>query len=183
MRDFEHCINVLLKVTEEGIPFSLAINSSLKNDKKISDHSLRGIISSSCGGLLRHYYALMKNVENAYEGLDEKNKLILALCLSNKLFSKMIDEEKLLAYAKKETSINDINKFLEKYNSPADLISEDVVVDSDEYFHLKCNLPLWLVKMWRKNLGDTLSTKLFKTLTYTSWRRPSGRSTARSPST
>ena len=162
MRDFEHCIDVLKLVTKEGVPFSLAVNSSLKKSKN-ANNELRSVITSTCGGLFRHYYSLTKAVSLNYPDLEEDKSLLLALLLSNKLFSRRIDEEKLFEFVKKETGVDSLKDFLSKYNEPKLLIPEEVHFGSDEYHHLRSNLPLWLTRMWRKNLGPLLSKKLFKT--------------------
>ena len=164
MKEIEHITAVLEKVVFENIPFHLAIRSSLKKEKKGYDGSLLTTITSVCGGYLRHYYSLNKAINELYPSLDEKQKILPGVILSDYLFSKKLDMEEMKKYVEKQNIDADLDKMFETHPDPMSLISSDFVIGSDEYVGLRYNLPVWLVRMWRKNCGHTLSKKLFKSL-------------------
>ena len=103
-------------------------------------------------------------MEKLYPSLDEKKRILPGVLLSDYFFSKKLDLEKTKEYLKKECSEVNVDELLKAYPDAKLLIPEDVVIGSDEYLHLRYNLPLWLVRMWKKNCGHTLSKKLFKNL-------------------
>ena len=165
MKVFEHINNALEKIIFDGSSFNIAIRSSLKEDKRNGDREFLNTITSICGGFLRHYYSIENAVKTAFPDFNEKEQLHLGVVLSDKLFSKKLAKEELLKPLLKETGDKEteINSFLDSINDPFALIPEGVKLDSDEYIHFRYNIPLFLVKMWRKNAKGTLSRKLFKT--------------------
>ncbi len=164
MKNIERIQIVLEKVIFEHIPFNLAIKSSLKKEKKPVDGSTISLLTSVCGGYLRHYYSLNNVVSKTYPSLDEKQQILVAVLLSDILFSKKLDIEDSKKYVVKQCPDIKLDELFEKYSEPTALISSEIPMGSDEFIHLRYNLPLWLVKMWRKNCGHTLSKKLFKNL-------------------
>ena len=164
MKSYEHTFDVLTKVVEEGIPFNLAINSSLKKEKKKPDPSLKNDMSASSGGVLRHYYLFKELITRKYGELKEKNFLLLAMGLANHLFSKRFDEAELAKYIAKETELEGVKEFIESFNAEDQLIPEDIEVGSRKYLSLRYNLPLWIVNMWEKNAGDLFKRRLFSSI-------------------
>lgn len=165
MKEFEHINNALEKIIFDGSSFNLAIRSSLKEDKRNGDREFINTITSVCGGFLRHYYSIENAVKTAFPDFNEKEQLRLGVVLSDKLFSRKLVKEDLLKPLLKEKGDKEaeINNFLDSINDPFALIPEGIRPDSDEYIHFRFNIPLFLVKMWRKNAKNTLSRKLFKT--------------------
>ena len=165
MKEIEHVNNALNKIIFDGSSFNLAVRSSLKDEKRNNDPSFVNTITSICGGLLRHYYSLDNAVKKAFPELDDKEQLLLSIALADKLFSKKITREDALKPLIKihPDKDKDFNAFLDSFNDPFSLIPEDVKPDSDEYIHFRYNIPLFIVKMWRRNAKGALSRKLFKT--------------------
>lgn len=162
MRSFEHAFNVLVKVVEEGIPFNLAIKSSLKKEKKKVDADFKTAISASSGCVLRHYYVFKELFIRKYPEEKENKFLLVALGLANHLFSKRFDEKELNSYISKESGLDGVIEFINSFSDPKSLIPEDIEFQSKKYISLRYNLPLWIVSMWEKNAGQFLSYKLFK---------------------
>lgn len=164
MKEFEHVNNALEKIIFDGSSFNLAIRSSLKEDRRNNDRDFINIITSICGGFLRHYYSIENAVKTAFPDFNQKEQLQLGVVLSDKLFSKKLSKEELLKPLLKEKvdEVNKINDFMDSINDPFSLIPEGVRPESDEYIHFRYNIPLFIVKMWRKNAKGTLSRKLFK---------------------
>ncbi len=164
MKVYEHAFNVLNKVVFESIPFHVAVKSSLKKEKKkIIDPSFRSGIYSLSGCVLRHYYIFERIVKKEYEGIEDNNALLMSLLLANNLFTKTCENDELLKYIKHECEL-DGGLLLEKYSDSSKLIPEEVKPETDEFYHLRYNLPLWLVRMWRKNCGPILSKRLYRGL-------------------
>ena len=162
MRSFEHAYNVLLKVVEEGIPFNLAIKSSLKQEKKNIDSSFKMDISASSGCVLRHYYVFKELFLRKYPEEKENKFLLFALGLANHLFSKRFDEKELEKYIAKESELEGVLEYINSFNDPKALIPSDIEYRSKKYISLRYNIPIWIVNMWQKNAGQFLSYKLFK---------------------
>ena len=165
MKEIEHIKNALEKIIFDGSSFNVAIRSSLKDDKRNNDATFVSTITSICGGYLRHYYSIDRIVKKTFPNLDEKEQLYIGIALSDKLFSKKIEKEEMLKNiqknkAEEETKIKD---FLDSINDPFSLIPEEAKPNSDEYIHFRYNIPLFLVKMWRRNAKGALSRKLFRT--------------------
>lgn len=164
MKVVEHVNYVLEKIIFEGSNFNLAIKSSINNDKRGIDSETLNAVTSVCGSYLRHYYSLSESVKRRFPDLDEKIQLQIGVVLSDKLFSKKLDREEALKIVLKNhpDREKDINEYLDSVDEPFKLMPEEVKPESDEYNHLRYNLPLFLVKMWRRNCKNALSRKLFK---------------------
>lgn len=144
----------------------MALRSVLKNDKRNGDATFVQLITAVCGGFLRHYYSLEKAVKSSFPDAADKERQVLSIAVSDKLFSKRLSQEKMFGYLKQECPehVDQFKAFVDSINEPFQLIGTDVQVGSDEFIHLRYNLPLFLVRMWRKNCKYVLSNKLFKTL-------------------
>ena len=164
MRNFEHAYCVLLKVIEEGIPFNLAIKSSLKSEKKKIDNEFKSSISASAGCVLRHYYVFKEIFSRKYPEEKENKFLLFSLGLANRLFSKRFDEQELAKYISKESELDGVVDFINSFEDPRTLVPEDIPYGTRKYISLRYNLPIWVVNMWEKNAGKFLSKKLFKSL-------------------
>ena len=164
MRSFEHTFNVLTKVVEEGIPFNLAIKSTLKLEKKKVDSEFKSSISATSGCVLRHYYVFKEIFSRKYNEEKENRFLLFAIGLANHLFSKRFEEKELFKYIEKESELDGVVEFIKSFNDPKTLIPEDIEYGSRKYTSLRYNIPIWIVSMWEKNAGQFLSKKLYKGL-------------------
>lgn len=164
MRSFEHAYNVLIRVVDEGLPFNLAIKSSLKKENKKIDADFKSEVSASSGCVLRHYYVFKEVFLRKYPEGNEHQFLLVALGIANRLFSKRFNEEELNAYIAKESGLEETTEFIQSFNDPKALVPEDIPYGSKKFISLRYNLPPYIVKMWEKNAGPFLSKKLFKSL-------------------
>ncbi len=161
MKPFEHAYNVLLKVIEEQIPFSVAIKATLKNEKQKYGPDLKADISASSGCALRHYYVFKEIVNRKYPDIKENQFLLIALGLGEHIFAHRFEEEELFAFIEKNVEVEGVIEFIKSYSDPKALIPEDIPFDSKKYISLRHNLPIWIVNMWQKNAGK-LANKLFR---------------------
>ena len=163
MKDFEHAYDVLLKVVEEGLPFNVAINSSLKKAKDLTAN-LKSSVSFSAAVVLRHYYVFKEIFKRKYEEEKENKFLLFALALGNRLFSKRFNEDELLAYVEKETQLDGIVDLVNQYDDPRNLVPSDIEQNSDLFLSLRYNIPVWIVRMWRKNIGPKAVRKVLRNI-------------------
>ena len=166
MREFEHSYNILLKILEEGLPFNLAIKSSLKKEKKQPDNDFKIAITASVGCVLRHYLVFKEIFLKKYPEESEAHFLLFALGLGNHLFSKRFDEKELNKFIVKESGLEDLPEFINSFDDPNKLIPEEITYNSKKYYSLRYNLPLWIVNMWERFTGDFLSKKLFRSISH-----------------
>ena len=166
MREIDHINNVLKKIVLDNYSFNMALRSSLKNEKRKNDSQFINTITAVCGGYLRHYYSLERVVKNHFSDDDVACQQMVEIILADKLFSKRLSLDDLFTtlnhkFPNKE---KEYEEFVNQFSEPHQLIGDDIAYGSDEYIHLRYNLPMFLVKMWRKNCKHTLSNKLFKSL-------------------
>ena len=162
MKEFEHAHKVLLSIFNEELSFQLAINNSLKQEKKKIDHEFKNTVFSLVGCSLRHYFVFEEIAKRKYTNLDINQLSLLMLGLSNKLFVKKVNVDELNKYIAKESGLEDAEQFISDYSDPTNLIPQDIPVDSKKYIHLRYNLTLWIVNMWAKNNGPVLSNRLYR---------------------
>ena len=164
MRNFEVAFETLQKIFDNKIRFNLAVKSSLKKANKMGDSAFINELTSTCGCVLRHYYVFEEIIKRQYPDANQKQILLISLALANRLFSKRYDVKKLNEYVCKESELDDVTSFIEGLNDPKKLIPEDVKEDTPNYYHLRYNLPLWLVEMWSKNFDSFIAKKLFRSV-------------------
>ena len=162
MREFEHVNYILQKIVAEGASFNIALRSSLKKEPAKKDNNFINNITAICGGFLRHHYSLERTINDRLP-IEHKYQQMVGIALSDKLFSKRFACQDILEHIYQECPEHkeEIQKFVDSINEPFELIA-DIPYNTDEYFHYRYNLPLFLVKMWRKNCKEVLATRLFK---------------------
>ena len=95
MKIYEHAQRSLLHILDDGLSFQIAINQSLKQEKKKIDRDFKSAISALVGCSLRHYYVFEKLIKDEYKDINNSDLSLLMIGLSNKLFVKKIDQEEL----------------------------------------------------------------------------------------
>ena len=166
MKNFEVSFEVLKRVINDNIPFHLALKTVLKKERNRGDKDFILSVSSTCGCVLRHTYLFQELIQRKYKDLESDKGILISIGLANHLFSKRFDEKDLNKYLVKETGLDDVTEFIERYSDTQKLIPEDIATDSKKFYSLRYNLPLWVVSMWEKNLGPFISKKLFRSLNY-----------------
>lgn len=135
---------------------SFAVVSKYILNFKGVDNLLRNESCAIAGAALRHYFALEKRIVEAYENITLETKISCLSYLADHLFSNKNSEEKQVSFLKsafKETGL-DYKKIIDI--SRDNLIDDTIDKSSDEYLSLRYNLPLWIIKMWRKHFGEKL---------------------------
>ena len=163
MKDFEYAYDVLLKVIEENIPFNLAVISSLKKAKDVHA-ALKSNVSVSAAVTLRHYYVFKEIFTRNFGEVKENKFLLFALGMGNHLFSKRFDEEELFAFIEKDIELDGVIELIKQFDDPHDLIPTDIEQNSDKYLSLKYNVPMWMIRMWRKSIGPVGVKKVLRQL-------------------
>ena len=161
MKVYEHAQHALLSVLNDGLSFQIAINQTLKQEKKKIDRDFKGTVSALVGCSLRHFYIFEKLIKDYFEDIDNNDISLLMIALSNKLFVKKIDEAEMEEYVEKECSYEQTKDFLDENSDVRKLIPESIPSDSKTYVQLRYNIPLWIVHMWAKNNGPVLSKRLY----------------------
>ena len=161
MRNFEHAQKALDSILIDHLPFNLAINQTLKQEKDKIDRDTKVAIAAVTGCALRHYYIFKELISRRYGEIEDNKLSLLFLALANHLFAKRFDEAEFHKYIAKETGLEDIEGFVSSINNPKSLIPEDINPESKKYIHYRFNLPYWLVIMWAKNNGPILSKRLY----------------------
>ncbi len=158
--------NILSKVVDEDISFSIAIRNFAK-DKKITNVERRSIASLvSCS--LKHFYVFERKINELFPNITKKVKYDLFVFLANGLFINVSNEEiakefitsTFLNEVEEENKVN-FESFLEKSKTKDFLTITDLKENSHEFLSIRYNTPLWLVKMWGKHFKESL---LYKTL-------------------
>ena len=166
MKDFEYAYDVLLKVVNDGVPFNMAIQATIeKGNKNNPDPKLKSMLFAVCGCVLRHYYIFKEVISRQYNNIKENDFLLISLGIGNKLFAKRIDQEKLEKYIAKKTGLQGAPVFIECFQDPKNLIPEDIQYGTEQYYSLRYNIPLWVVRLWKRDGGELLSRKIFYSVT------------------
>ena len=161
MRPFEYTFLTLTKVVEEQLPFRLALKSAFKSQKRMLDNSFKASVASMSGCVLRNYYLFKEIVNRKYPELKENKFLLIAIGLANHAIKNEFDETELFKFIEKETELEDVVDFIKGYDNPLSLMPKDIPLHSHKYYSLRCNIPLWVVRMWHRNCGEALSRSIF----------------------
>lgn len=151
---------VIKRVIEEDKTFKEAIKEVFLANEK--DVELTPIVSALSGCELRHHLFLSKLVKEFDLG---DNKYLLLLALANNFFLRRIDKEKVTSFIKEtlnESYNEKINKLLTFDGAALDSLGESVDHSSMEFVSLRFNVPSYLLKMWFKHYGRSLTYKVLK---------------------
>lgn len=165
MKDFEYAHQVLVKTVLDGIPFNVAIQSSLNEKDKKQELKIKSTVFSIAGCVLRHYYVFKEIITRQYENISENDFLLLSLGFANNLFAKCVNKQELNDYIIKKSKLQGAPNFIDCFKDPKKLIPEDIEYGSQKYYSLRYNIPVWVVDMWQNNGGEIVAKKLFHCLT------------------
>lgn len=161
MRELFTALNVLDKITNEKVGFSIAISDACKNEKIDGDH--RKDLSSFVGCALRHYLILNYRY-SLLENRNEKLANAFILAASNLLFTKKANLESTSSFLKEVTKDEKMYEkmmdLINKFMSGEDLIPSELDPNCLEFLSFRYNTPLWMVKMWRKHYGYKIMRKI-----------------------
>ena len=153
---------ILNKIINEGMPFSLALKQAFKKSDIARED--RSTVSAVVGCVLRHYLVMSKIVASTYPEMESLGVIGLLIALSNALFVRKMDQEacnqEVKQYIKEgEMSVED---FIAPYLEKKKLVPEDIEVGSFEFLSYRYNTPIEVIKMWNKQFGHISMNKALK---------------------
>ena len=161
MNEFEIGKSVLLKLVVDEMPFALVLR---KTFKKIDvDPVTKSNITALVGCELRHHY-IFDSLINRFisESIEFEKTVYLRFYLANHLFLRRFKDAELLALAKNDmpmTEVDDLIKFIDSTN---EYIPEELDKASPEFLSLRYNTPAWVIRMWQKQYGKGVVFKVLK---------------------
>jgi 16S rRNA (cytosine967-C5)-methyltransferase len=159
-KTLQYSIIILNNVVEKNIPFSVAIKNLAVNKKL--DRIIRNDVSSLCGAALRHFYVLDSLISKHITNINSECKFALMIYLSNRLFVNRVNNEEAAIDVRGLLLDHEIIFDLRNFDNVElnNLISEDIDKKSLEFLSLRFNVPLQLIKMWKKHYGEALTYRI-----------------------
>ena len=155
--------DILTKITVENIPFSLALKQAFKHDSSVSKED-RSVVSAVVGCALRHYIVMERLLKDAYPNIESEGLAALLIAFSNALFIKKIaqDECNVLAQSFLKEEDTPFTDFVAPYLEEKKLVPEDIEVGSFEFLSYRYNTPISVIKMWNKQFGNIITSRILK---------------------
>ncbi len=156
---------ILHKIIHEKIQFSDALKAGLANaPKSISQGLIRSLTSCE----LHHHRLLAHVCERLLSELSEVDRYIVQTAIGNNVFVKRIPQDSTIIFLKsflneKKLPEDRIEKLINLAVPGTNLIDPSIKENSVTYLGIKFNTPDWLVQMWIKHFGFTLTLKILST--------------------
>ena len=153
---------ILNKIINENMPFSLALKQAFKHNDVSKEE--RTCVSAIVGCVLRHYLVMSHVINKQYPDLESLGVISLLIALSNGLFIKKLDQaecNKDAAQYLKEGDMK-VDDFINPYLADKKLVPEDIEVGSFEFLSFRYNTPMDIIKMWGKQFGHISANKTLK---------------------
>ncbi len=165
MKCLEIASEILINVLDHDIPFALALRNTFK--KNNVDHTICSNITALVGCELRHHLLFEGLIKERFGEVSNSHCSYTLLLLADSLFLKRFDKEEILSLAiaqfeESNLDIDALKTFSDWIGTTNELIPNEFANGTIEYLSLRFNAPLWIVKMWQKQYGRTLSIKLLK---------------------
>lgn len=157
--------NVLTKIIDQNLNFSDALKAAVQ---EASATASQGLIRSLTSCEL-HHHRLLDHVVNRFANqLSSKDKLIVQAAIGNNVFVKRLPYDQVMAFLhqfllEKEIPKTSIDEMLSLAAPGKNLIDFQVKENSIHYLGIKYNTPEWLVLMWIKHFGLTITLKILST--------------------
>ena len=154
--------DILQKIINESIPFSLALKQSFKHNNVAKEE--KSIISAVVGCALRHYLVMERLIKETYPDIETEGFIALLIAFSNALFIKKIDLEECNNFAQSFLKEDDVkfSEFLAPYLNEKKLVPDNIEVGSFEFLSYRYNTPLSIIKMWNKQFGHMTTSRILK---------------------
>ena len=164
MNNFEAASLALNNILLKEIPFQIALKDVLEKNE-ISKES-RSLVTGLVGCELRHHllFRTLLKEKYGYSKEEEEKYIPIYLLLANELFYHRFDFNQIVLNASKMTGIpaKELTPYIEELKKNPKIIPSNIQEGSLEYLSLRFNTPLWLVKMWDKQYGRSLTFKVLK---------------------
>lgn len=154
--------DILKKIIAENVPFSLALKQAFKHGNIAKED--KSVVSAVVGCALRHYIVMERLLKDAYPEIESEGLCALLVAFSNALFIKKLPQDECDALVKnflkeEDTSFSD---FVSPYLEEKKLVPEDIEIGSFEFLSYRYNTPLSVIKMWNKQFGQVLTSRMLK---------------------
>ena len=155
--------DILNKITVENVHFSLALKQAFKHDSSVSKED-RSVVSAVVGCALRHYIVMERLLKDAYPNIESEGLSALLIAFSNALFIKKIAQDECSALAQSFLKEEDtpFTDFVAPYLEEKKLVPEDIEVGSFEFLSYRYNTPISVIKMWNKQFGNIITSRILK---------------------
>ena len=161
MNEFELGKQILTKMVFDEVPFALVLRQTFK--KSDIDPAVKSNITALLGCELRHHL-IFDNLINRFIGeeVEFEKTIYLRFYLSNHLFLRRFKDSELLALAKADLPIKEVDDLLTFVDSTNEIIPEELDKSSPEFLSLRYNTPAWVIRMWQKQFGKGVVFKVLK---------------------
>lgn len=161
MNEFEISKVILKKLVIENVPFALALRQYFKKNE--TDPLTRSNVTALVGCELRHHY-IFDNLISRFigENVEFEQSVYLRFFLANHLFLKRFKDSELLALAKNDLPLEEVDDLIKFIDSTNEIIPEELDKSSPEFLSLRYNTPAWVIRMWQKQFGKGLVFKVLK---------------------
>lgn len=154
---------IIGKIIEKDIPLAkaakehFALHYYTREDRKI----IKALVVST----LKHRYVLGRIVLDNFPSIKMSDKRIIIVGLANTIFVKGISDDETMEQITSLISNDNISyhlleRILHQHFDVNNLVPSYVIPNSIEYFHLRYNIPVWLIEMWGKHYGKVLLPRL-----------------------
>ena len=154
--------DILSKIINENVPFSLALKQAFKHNQVSKEE--KSIISATVGCGLRHYLVLERIIKDTYPEIESEALFALLIAIANILFIKRISVEESSDFAQSFLKEEDkkFADFIAPYLEDKKLVPESIEVCSFEFLSYRYNTPISIIKMWNKQYGPISTSKVLK---------------------
>jgi len=163
MKDFEASKNILEYILNKDIPFAVALRNGFK--KFASDLDVNtGNVTAIVGCTLRHHFLFKKIVEEKFKLQENSEYIPIAIAMANILYLKRFANKEIIADCKKCSSVpsKELDEFFNNLDNIEQEINENMDKDSPEYLSYRFNTPIWIIRMWQRQYGSSLTFKILK---------------------
>ena len=154
--------DILNKIINEKVPFSLALKQAFKKDTASKED--KAIVSALVGCALRHYLVMERIIKDVYPEIESEAFIALLIALSNALFIKKLDQDECETYAQSFLKEDDtkVKDFIAPYLGEKKLVPEDIEIGSFEFLSYRYNTPVSVIKMWNKQFGHVTTSRILR---------------------
>jgi 16S rRNA (cytosine967-C5)-methyltransferase len=157
--------NVLTKIINQHLSFTDALKESVKEANVTSS---QGLIRSVTSCELHHHRLLEHVVNRFVNHLVPQDKLVLQAAIGNNVFIKRLPFDQVMVFLnqfllEREIPKTTIDELLSLAAPGKNLIDPQIKENSITFLGIKYNTPEWLVLMWIKHFGLTITLKILST--------------------
>jgi len=157
--------HVLTKIIDQNFSFSDALKEAVQEaSASVSQGLIRSLTSCEL-----HHHRLLDHVVNRYASqLSAMDKFIVQAAIGNNVFVKRLAYDQVMIFLhqfllEKEISKTSIDELLSLASPGKNLIDPQIKENSIQFLGIKYNTPEWLVLMWIKHFGLTVTLKILST--------------------